>query len=340
MSTMRDVAQRAKVSLATVSHVINGTRYVSADLTARVLQAMQELSYRPNRIARSLRTRRSHTIALIVSDITNPFFAHVVRGAEDAASARGFSVVVSNTDEDEQKEAEAIRVVIEYQHDGVIIASTGQHHREFQRLQQANVPLVLLDRRVPSIRADHILSNNEQAAYEATQYLIERGHRRIGLILGRQGIATSEERHQGFRRALQENEIPPSPTLEVRGDYRIDGGRRACLELLKQKPRPTALFPVNNRMTIGVLQALAEAEVRCPDDVSVMGFDDFDMLSIVTPPITTVAQQSYELGRGAVEMLLSRVEGDPDAPAKEVRLSCELLERGSVSRIDPEEAPP
>ncbi len=337
MTTMRDVAQRANVSLATVSHVINGTRYVSPELAERVHTAMAELAYQPNRIARSLRTRRSHSIALIISDITNPFFAHVVRGAEDAASARGFSVVVSNTDEDEKKEAKAVQVVIGSQHDGVVIASTGMAQNEFERLRKAKVPLVLLDRRLPSVKADHMLSNNEPAAFEATEYLIQNGHRRIGIILGRKGIATSEERLEGFRNALRKYDIPSNPAYEGRGHYRVDGGRQACTELLMQVPRPTAIFAVNNRMTIGVLQALVENNVRCPDDVSVVGFDDFDMLSLVNPPMTTVAQQPYELGRGAVEMLLNRIEGDTHAPPREVRLSCELIVRGSVRSIKPEE---
>ena len=331
MVTMRDVAKSADVSLATVSHVINNTRFVSSELTNRVEEVMEALSYRPNRIARSLRTKRSHSISLVVSDITNPFFSAVVRGAEDAAVRNGFSVVVSNTDEDQVKEERCLEVMRETQPDGVIITPTGRRKKSLLGLQEAMIPLVLIDRKVPGVKADVVLSENVDAAFQATRYLIERGHKCIGVILGEKGVTSSDERFKGFKKALRQSNISLNEANVVRGHYRIAGGRVACQELLALEKRPSAIFAVNNRMTIGALEALQAARLRCPRDISVIGFDDFEALTLLDPPLTTVAQQPYQLGYEAVEILMNRIDGDRTDDFREYRLNCNLIVRKSVA---------
>lgn len=331
---MKDVATLAGVSLATVSHVINGSRPVSQELTERVESAMRTLSYRPNRIARSLRTKRTHTIGLVVSDITNPFFSNVVRGVEDAAAAAGFSVAISNTDEDETKEEACVQTMLKAQHDGVVFAATGSQSRALVALQDAKIPFVLIDRKVSAVNSDVVLSNNESAAFRATTYLLELGHRTVGVILGNVGVTSSDERFAGFESAFRAFGVSaPSADYVARGSYRIEGGREACRELLSRTPHPTAIFIVNNRMTIGALQELMASGLSCPEDISIVGFDDFEGLSLFKPPITTVAQQPYRLGREAMELLLKRVDGEGDGTTTERRLDCELIVRKSVRSL-------
>ena len=320
----------ANVSTSTVSHVINGTRFVSPELAARVRAAMEELSYRPNQIARSLRTKRSRTISLVISDITNPFFSVVVRGAEDAAVQEGYSIAIWNTDEDSEKEERCIASVQESRSDGVIFVPTGYHKKPLLQLQKEGIPVVLLDRKVPGVKADVVLSNNVEAAFQATSYLIENGHSRIAIILGRKGVTSSDERFKGFKKAMRKAGIPMEREYIVRGDYRVEGGRQACQTLLELDPPPTAIFVVNNRMTVGALEALQEAQYSCPEDVSLIGFDDFEGLSLFDPPVTTVAQQPYQLGYEAVKTLLTRIHGENPAGFTEHRLECTLVIRGTV----------
>jgi LacI family transcriptional regulator len=341
MATMKDVATLAGVSLATVSHVINKSRPVSRELTERVESAMRTLSYHPNRIARSLRTKRTNTIGLVVSDITNPFFSNVARGAEDAAASVGFSVVISNTDEDEAKEEACVQTMLKAQYDGVVFAATGSQSRALVALRNARIPFVLIDRKVSAVDSDVVLSNNESAAFQATTYLLEQGHRTIGVILGNVGVTSSDERFVGFERAFCDFGVSiPSADYVARGSYRIEGGRAACRELLFRSPRPTAIFIVNNRMTIGALEEVIASGLSCPEDISIVGFDDFEGLSLFKPPITTVAQQPYELGREAVGLLLKRIDGQGDSATTERRLNCELIIRESVrslaDRLNPE----
>ena len=292
---------------------------------------MKALSYQPNRIARSLRTRKTHTIGLVITDITNPFFSYVVRGAEDCAASRGFSVVISNTDEDEVKEETCLQMMLEAQHDGVVVASTGTQSSPLITLRDAGIPFVLIDRKVTGVEADVVLSDNEPAAFRATSYLLEHGHRVIGAVLGRRGVTNSVERYLGFRNAFWALGIPaPADSYAVSGDYRVEGGRIACQELLARSPRPTAIFVANNRMTIGALQTLMKSGLSCPEDISVIGFDDFEGLSLFDPPITTVAQQPYKIGYEAVGLVLNRIERKETGCALERRLDCELVIRESV----------
>lgn len=333
MTTIKDVAEKAGVSLATVSHVVNGTRYVSPELTQRVKEAMQKLDYQPNALARSLRTNRTHTISLIVSDISNPFFASIVRGVEDAAAENGFRVIVSNTDEDPITEDHCLTVLQQRRTDGFIIVPTGVVGKGLKRLTQSSTPFVFVDRRVDGIDADIVLSENVNGAYQATAYLIEQGHTRIGIILGRKGVTPSEERFCGYEKALKEAGLPIEEDLIKRGDFRIDGGGAACHELLQLAKPPSAVFVVNNRMVIGAMEAIREVGLKCPDDISIVGFDDFDWVGLLEPPLTTVSQQPYQIGYQASELLTSKIVGRAKHLFQEYRVSCNLVCRSSVANV-------
>ena len=331
MATIRDVAERAGVSVATVSHVINGTRKVAPETAERVRRAMEELDYHPNAVARSLRTRKTQVIGVVVSDITNPFFATLVRGAEDAALEAGYSIVVCNSDETIEKENRYVQVLRRRRVDGMLLAPVGGgENPAIWKLARQGVPFVFVDRRAPGVEADAVLSDNVGGAYLATKHLIERGHERIGIVLGIRGATTSEERLAGYRRALEEAGIPLAEELVVWGGYRVEGGRRATAELLSLTPPPTAIFSTNNLMTIGVLQELFRHGVRIPGEMGVVGFDDLEWAEMANPPLTAVAQRPHEIGHRAVRLLLERLSTEEFLPPREERVSVDLRVRRSA----------
>ena len=323
MVTIREVAKRAGVSVATVSHVINGTRQVSPETAARVRRVMTELDYQINAVAQSLRTRATRVIGVVVSDITNPFFAVLVRGAEDAAHDEGYSLVVCNSDEDPGKEDLYVRTLRRRRTDGLLIAPTMDGSSPvIQELAHQKIPLVFIDRKARDVQADAVLSDNIGGAYEATKYLIRRGHTRIGIVLGIPGATTTEERYMGYRRALDESGIAPSAKLVVHGGYRMEKGSRPTQELLALDCPPTAIFSTNNLMTVGVLRELARSGIGVPKEVEVVSFDDLEWAELLSPPITTVAQDPYGIGHKAVELLLKRLQGE--SGCEEVRVPVAL----------------
>jgi len=331
VATIKDVAARAKVSSATVSHVINGTRKVAPATIQRVQQAMKELDYHPNAVAQSLRTQKTNVIGAVVSDITNPFFATLIRGAEDAAIEAGYSLIVCNSDESLEKEDRYVRLLKRRQIDGLIISPVGDgSHSVVHELPKWKVPFVFVDRRVEDIEADAVLSDNVDGAYKATRHLIERGHRRIGLILGIKGATTTEERLAGYRKALDEAGIPFTEELVTYGGYRIEGGQRAAERFLSLSETPTAIFSTNNLMTIGVLQELFRSQVAIPEQMAVVSFDDLNLGELFQPPLTSITQDPYGIGRTAMGVLLERFDGDKEGTFKEVRVPVTLRVRRST----------
>lgn len=330
MVTIREVARQAGVSVATVSHVINGTRKVAPETEARVRRVMEELGYQPSAIAQSLRKRVTYAVGVLVSDITNPFFATLVRGIEDAALEAGYSVIVCNSDEDPTKEDMYIRALWRRRIDGMLIAPTKDGASPiFQELLERKVPFVFVDRKARGINAPAVLSDNVGGAYLAMRHLIEKGHRRIGIVLGIPGATTTEERFAGCCQALTEAEIPVASELVVWGGYRVDGGRKAVHKFLSLSYPPTAIFSANNLMTLGILQELRYLRLTIPGDVAVIGFDDLDWAEIADPPLTVVAQNPYEIGRRGFELLLARLRGE-ELEAQDVRIPVELKIRQST----------
>lgn len=329
--TLRDVARHAGVSIATVSATINQTAYVSPELQERVRQAIADVSYHPDGIARSLKKRATQTLGLIISDITNPFFTALVRGIEDAANARGHAVILCNTDERLDKERAYLGLLRSRRVDGLIIAPAGaaeDYHRFFLDVQ---TPLVFIDRRIPTVPADAVVVDNVAGARQAVEHLLGLGHRRIGAITGLPQISTTHERIQGYREALVSAGVPVDPELMRDGHSRLEGGYRAAGVLLALPRRPTAIFATNNLMAIGLMRAVADQGLRCPDDLSVVCFDDFEWASVFRPRLTTVAQPTYEMGARAVELLFGRLDGaSPDGP-REVVLSPTLVVRDSCA---------
>jgi LacI family transcriptional regulator len=329
---MRDVAERAGVSVTSVSHVINGTRPVSDELRRRVLDAMGELGYRPNALARSLRRQKTHTIGMIVPDSANPFFAEVARGIEDTCFEQGYSVILGNSDGDLGKELLYTNVLAEKQVDGILFVAAGMSTEHIHTLQARRMPLVVVDRHIPGVDVDSVLTDNAHGGWLATHHLVELGHRRIGCITGPSDVTPSADRITGYRQALHEGGIAVDEALIVKGDFQYESGYRAAHQLLAIDDPPTAVFTCNDLMAVGAISAALELGRQVPTDLSVVGFDDVRLASFTNPPLTTVAQPKYEMGVMAATMLLERLQ-NRDMPPRQRLLDTSLLTRQSTASL-------
>ncbi len=319
----------------TVSRVVNGTGYASKVTRARVEAAVEELGYVPNALARQLRSKRTKTIALVVSDISNPFFTTIARGAEDVAVRHGFSVMYCNTDESEAEEEQYLLMLIERQVDGVLLVPARSSGASFRLLQAHRMPVVVLDRRVAARNVDSVRCDSEAGAHALTRHLVDLGHRRIAVLTGRRNISTSEDRVAGCRRALEEAGLTLDDALVHYGGFNFgklnqaDGHRMAQLVLAADVERPTALFCANNFIAFGAIRALREADLRVPEDMSVVAFDDLPEEWVADPFLTVAAQPAYEIGRRAATLLLDHISGDHDATGESIVLPIELVIRRS-----------
>jgi LacI family transcriptional regulator len=328
---MRDVAERAGVSVTTVSHVVNNTRKVNPETRDRVEQAMHTLGYHPNVLARSLRRGETHTIGIILPDSTNPYFAEVVRGIEDSSFSQGYSVILCNSDNDLEKERLYTNVLLEKQVDGVIFVAAGLSAKNIQNLQNRAVPYVLIDRRVPGTEADYVLGDNQGGGFLATNHLVELGHRHIACLAGPAGVKLSSERIAGYQQALHEADIPLNPDWIVEGDFQYQSGYDAAQRLFTSQPAPTAIFACNDLMAIGVYRYAHEAGMDIPQKLSIVGFDDVRLAAYTNPPLTTIRQSKHEMGSLAARLLMERMAEPDKTPRLEI-LRTELIVRESTAR--------
>lgn len=328
---MRDVAERAGVSVTSVSHVINQTRLVSEDLRERVLTAMTELGYQPNALARSLRRKETYTIGVIMTNSADPFFAEVTRGVEDACFEQGYNIILCNSDSDLDKELFYTNELIRKRVDGILfLAAGGKSTQHIRTMQERKTPLVVVDRYIPDLAVDTVLIDNAHGGWLATHHLIELGHRRIGCITGPSDLTLSAERVTGYRRALQEAGILVEESLIVKGNFQYETGYRAVQQFLAKPTPPTAIFACNDLMAIGVINAAVKQGWQVPDRLSVIGFDDIRMAAYINPLLTTVAQPKYEMGSIATTMLLERIHNQEMAPRQKL-LDTHLVVRESTA---------
>jgi LacI family transcriptional regulator len=332
MPTIKDVARRVGVSTATVSHVINNTRYVSEGLRKKILEAIDELHYHPNAVARSLVKKKTHTIGIIISDILNPFYTAIVRGIEDVTYQSGYNVMLCNSDEDPEKEVLYIQILLERRIDGLVISSAfrGVVHPLLSKLKM--VPLVTIVRKVRGLASDSVFGDNLEGVYQAIRHLIQLGHRRIAIISGPQGLSSGEERFLGYQKALGDRGITADANFIKFGDFKRESGYTLTKEVLQQKEVPTALFVANNQMTIGALNAINELKIRVPKDLSLVSFDDMEWYSFLSPPLTTVEQSPYLMGKTAGETLLQRINKKRKS-IKKIIIPSRLIVRESTAEI-------
>lgn len=313
MATIHDVAKKAGVAPITVSRVINNSGYVSEKVRSKVNQAITELGYVPNVLARSLKSKRTNTIALVFTDITNPFFNTIARGVEDSACSAGFNVIFCNTDESVEQEYKYIQLVLQKQVDGILLVPVDTRSKAIDSIQEQNTPLVVIDRKVPYDNIDSVRGDSEGGAYLITKHLIDLGHQRISMLSGSKGVSTAEDRINGYCRAMKNSELTQFIDYHY-GKFAQQSGFETTKALFSREIRPTALFAGNNLIAVGALSSLREMEIDIPQDVAVVSFDGIPENLTVFPFLTTVDQPSYEIGKKAAELLLSRIMNQPDAP--------------------------
>jgi DNA-binding LacI/PurR family transcriptional regulator len=332
MANMQEIARMAGVSLGTVSHVLNNTAKVREPKRTRVLEAVQASGYQPSQLARGLRRDTTNMIGMIIPDITNPFFPAVVRGAEDVAFSNGYRLILCNTDNDHSKEIIHLNELRTYLPAGLIVipSNFSDLTAQAESYRRAGTGVVCVDRLPKNWSGDSVTANNEAGAYNATHYLIQLGHTRLGTITGPLHLTNAKERLGGFKRALKQAKLHLSPEYIQETSFDKQGGHAKTLILLRLIPRPTAIFAGNDMIALGALLAVREAGLRCPEDISIMGFDDMDLCETTNPSLSSVSQSGYQLGTTAARLLLDRKEGDT-SPAKHIVLETLLNLRNSVA---------
>ncbi|MEJ8847927.1 LacI family DNA-binding transcriptional regulator [Variovorax rhizosphaerae] len=329
MATIKDVARQAGVSVTTVSHVVNKTRFVSDKGRARVEQAIRELGYVPSAVARSLQRSATATLGMLIPNSSNPYFAEIVRGIEDRCFGAGYNLILCNTDDEPLRQCKVLQVLAERRVDGLIVVSSGEDPALPGMLSGLRVPAVMVDREIDTLPCDLVETAHMHGALLAVQHLTTLGHRRIACISGPAGVVTADQRVEGWRMALAGLGVP-SAGLLFAGDFTSESGYAAMHAVLRMEPRPSAVFVANDLMAIGALCAAHECGVAVPDDISLVGFDDIELAHFTCPPLTTVAQPKLRIATMAVDMLLERIEGRRQSPRK-VMLQPELRVRASTA---------
>jgi LacI family transcriptional regulator len=325
MVTMADVAKLAGVSVTTVSHVVNGTREASAETTRRVLEAVERTGYVHNALARGLARARTQSIGLVVPGLAAPSLAAVIAGAEAEATRAGHVLLLADSHDDPRQELRVVQALVGRRVDGLLLApSAGAAELALRHLAGQEVPVVLLDRLLDA-GLDQAGVDNEGPTAELVEHVAANGHERIAFLAGRPGISTTAERLRGYRLAIARRGLAE---LVADGGSSVDGGAAATAALLDRDAPPTAIVSGNDEMTIGVLRVLRERGVRVPDDVAVVGFDDFPWAPVVEPRLTVLAQPAAELGATAVRLLLERLD-EPSRPPRTIRLPPTFVHRGS-----------
>lgn len=328
--SIKKIAKLAGVSTATVSRVLNGSDKVKEQTAEKVLKVADELNYRMDHVARRMKVKQSDSlvIGLIITDIDNSFFANVAKGVEDVAYKNKHVLMICNTNEDPGKEKFFLNSMLSEKVSGIIMVPTSGNETFLKSINLEGFPMVMVDRKVKSMNVDTVSINNEAGGFQATEQLIKNGHRRIGIICGIKGLTNTEERFNGYKKALDESAIPFDEELVAFGNYIERGGREAVKKLIALDEPPTAVFSTNNLMTLGCLKELYEQKIRVPDEMALVGFDDSAWAEAMIPPLTTIKQPGYELGVNAAELLIKRLN-NKNTSKLNIVLNPELIVRES-----------
>lgn len=311
MLTIKEVAKQAQVSISTVSRVLNNSGYTSEETRKKVMKVVEELNFQPNMIAAAMIRKKTATFGLIIPDIKNIFYGDLTRAVEDMAHANGYNVILCNTDNDLEKEAKYVNFLIHKGVDGIIFSTPEVGDRNIRDLMKdhPNLSVVLLGSTVRGVQLDAILVDNLEGGYMATIHLLDRGHRRIAHITGQENSFATIERKKGYLDAMEEYEATVKAEWIITDEFKIDSGYKNAVNLLDQKERPTAIFAGNDAIATGVYRAARELDIRIPEDLSVVGFDDSEYAQILYPMLTTVRTPIYDMGKRAVEFGIQSIEG-------------------------------
>ncbi|MEH7301048.1 LacI family DNA-binding transcriptional regulator, partial [Neobacillus drentensis] len=307
-ATLKEVAQLANVSTATVSNVINNTKHVSEDLKKKVYESMKVLNYKPNEIAKSLKVKQSRLIGILISDISNSFISKVVKGIESTLSEKGYNVLLCSTDSDVEKEKEYLKVLMGKRIDGLIISSSGAGNH-YDDLLKAKVPLVFLNRCPEHLPSNMVKTNNIKGAYMATEHLIKHGYKKIAIITGPMQYSTGRDRYIGYKRALEDYAISYHDELVLEGDFTIESGYELTKEIIESKMKIDAIFISNNSMSLGSYKYIKEQGLKIPQDIALYGFDDPEWADVVDPPLSGITQPAFELGVYAAQKMIDTIQG-------------------------------
>ena len=335
-ATIHDIARKAGISVSTVSRVLNhktANYRISKQTEALVQKAAKELNYQPNQLARGLRLKKTHTIGLVAPDLSNPFFAYVIKNIQNVAHGLGYSLVVCDTDERLDMEIEHLNLLRSKGVDGLIILPVGQKYHHLESLLKEGLPMVLLDRCFDELNADSVMVDNYKGAFEATEHLIRYGHSRIAIVKGLANTFTNNGRVQGYKDALTRHGLPIEECLMVGRDFGRENGYLETKLLLKMASPPTAIIAASDLIIIGALQAVFEAGWRIPEDISLIAFDDMDFAPFLITPLTTVAQPKEVMGEIAVKLLVRQIEETSNQAANRIVLKPKLIVRNSVRLI-------
>jgi DNA-binding LacI/PurR family transcriptional regulator len=339
MPTIKEVAERAGVSVGTVSHVITGSVPVSEDLRVRVQTAIRDLDYHPNHVARSLKTSRTRTLGIIVPDMTISFFPQIIRGAENAAREKGYSLIAVNSIESAERQTELLSLLRSQQVEGIllVIAAGSTPTTQMTRLIEAGVPVVCLDRVPDRIPVDSVSVEDVAAAEMGTEHLLQRGYRRVAIVTGPLALKNERRRLQGYEQSLERAGIAPDEDLVWQGNLRTEDLEAMCRERLSDPVRrPDAIFCTNGPTALGALRAMRSCGLATPDDIGFVTFDELTVDDLFRPAITTIVQPAYEIGHKASEILLERIEQGKDREdVRTVRLPATLKVRDSTRAIEP-----
>ncbi|MFC7063197.1 LacI family DNA-binding transcriptional regulator [Halobacillus seohaensis] len=326
MTTIKDVAKRAGVAVSTASYALNGIDKVSAATIERVLKAAHELKYQKNGFASDLKRTKTNTIALILSDLSGPYFSELIKGVQEVTASNGFDLIACSSVGGEKSTAS--KFLKEKRVDGAIILAQNISTEVIRASARKDFPIVVLDRTIDNPYVIHVEVDNQQGGYEATEYLIKKGHQSIAYVSGPMNSHDNEERFQGYRHALENYEISFQSRLKIGGDFTREGGYRATKMLIAQQNLPDSIFYANDEMAIGGLQAFSEKRILVPDDISIIGFDDIQLSEYVNPPLTTVRQPKYEAGSLSVHLIFQMLAGED--VKQTYNLPTEFVERLSV----------
>ncbi|MCF7353464.1 substrate-binding domain-containing protein [Vibrio sp. CK2-1] len=330
MATMKDIARLAQVSTSTVSHVLNKTRFVSEDIEKRVKQAAKELNYAPSALARSLKMKCTKTVGMLVTTSTNPFFGEVLKGVERRCYEKGYNLILCNTEGDSERMKASIDTLLQKRVDGLMLMCStleGEEIEIFERYPE--LPVVVMDWGPMEYASDKIQDNSFKGGYLATQYLIDHGHTNIGCVTGPLHRSQASLRFDGFKQALHDNNLTLNENWIAQGNFECDGGYDAYQALKLNGALPSALFVCNDMMALGLINAASQDGIKIPHELSIVGYDDIQLTKYITPSLTTIHQPKHQLGKTAVDTLLSRLES-PNAPQQVIQLEPTLIERHSV----------
>jgi LacI family transcriptional regulator len=332
MATMKQVAQRAGVSISTVSHVINNTRVVSSDVRARVQDVIDELRYIPSAVARSLKNDKTDTIGVLVPNSSHPYFAELTRWIEDAAFQRGYNIILCNAHGGADKQTAYLRLLMEKRIDGLVLVASGADDEQELMLRHEAVPIVQLERALPGLEADVVYAGQEEGAWQATRHLIGLGHRAIACVSGPPDLPRARERVAGYLRAMAEAGLELPQGRVVHDEFTSAGGHAAFSRLLDQPRPPSAVFVTSDLMALGGLCAAGRLGLRIPAELSVIGYDDIEGAGYASPPLTTVAPPKRDMARLAIELLIERIRGSAK-PLREDALGSTLVVRASTGPV-------